>query len=217
MITQNAKADLDLMAGGSYSQSRDVIKHVVYDTWHLPAASTDHTYFSQPVGSQFGGGTKTLNETNLTDSGKLPNGQVFLVKRFGVKCISYHPIADTDAPDVAQSFFNVLQSSVFELRTAGRDFDMQLPGSHLTPMVAVNSLTATDIGAARAGDTIASGWYALGAFPIVYDQLVNFSAVQRIQNAVAAAATVVDAALTLLNGLEAGIQVQLEGVLSRAK
>ena len=216
-ITNAAVQALNLGRGGSYSISRDIIKHFLYDAWIIPAAVVDHTFFQQGVGSAYGAAAKTLNETDLFDSGKLPNGQTFLIKRIGVNIVSAFPAAGVNGAIIAQSAVNILQSSVWDIVVEGRTFDLRFPGSKLVPTISVSGITAATINTSRNGDSIASGWISIDDFPIYLDTLVSFNVTAHIGNPIAATLAVINAGATLLNGLGATMQVVLEGVLTRSK
>lgn len=219
-LTKGAVNDIKLGRGGSYSVSRDVIKHWLWDTYQIPAAPVDNTFFSQPIGAAFAGGVKSLTETNLTDSGKLPNGQTFLVKKMGIGLSVPIVAADTLAATIVQDFTNLIQSVVFEIHVAGREFDYQIPGRAFLPQVFVvgsqdNNTNADD--PSRVGDIITSGFSSLDNTPIYLDQLVSFSVQMRYNQAHAAHATKIGTSCTALNGEYAKLVVMLEGVLTRAK
>lgn len=216
-LTSQAMENLKLGAGGSYSLSRDAIAHRIYDVRPFTAGAVDHTYFQQPIGAPFMGGIKTINETNLLDTGKLPNGQTFLAQRFGVALVAIvdDSMAQAITPDVIECFHNILSSSVFEIRLAGREFDFQIHGRNMVPMP-ISGYGAL-ANAVRVGDMIASGWAKLDPTPIFIDQLVSFAVVQRIQNAVAAIQTVLTNSATVLSTYYVTMMVCLDGFLTRAK
>ena len=216
-LTNAGVQALDLGRGGSYSLSRDIIKHYLWDTWIIPAAVTDHTFFQQGVGSGFGAGAKTLNETDLFDSGKLPNGQTFLIKRIGVVCVSVFPAAGTNGAVITQSFTNILQSSVWDIVVEGRTFDLRFPGSKLCPNLSVTGITVATINSSRTGDYVASGWVPIDDFPIYLDTLVSFNVTAHIGNPLVGPLGVINVGSALLQGLGATMQVVLEGVLTRSK
>ena len=215
-ITQQAKAAIDLGRGGSYSLSRDVIKHCLYDTILVGTTAIDRTLFTTQVGTAYGAGTKSINETNMQDSGKLPAGQNFLIQKMGISLVSVFPAAGANADDLIQAYMNYLQGSVVEIRIAGREYDFQCPGCEFVPAVPVTG-TASAANVARAGDTIASGTVSLGATPIFVDNLVTFSVVLRSGSGLAAIQTILDANAALLQAINAQIRVKLEGILTRAK
>lgn len=215
-ITSEALRDIALGKGGSYSLSRDVLKHNVWDTMYVGTVAQDFTFFSQPIGSAWRANQKTKNETNMLDSGKLPNGQTFLVKRIGVGLIVPEGAAATNAPFIVQAYTNLMQSSVWQLRIAGREFDFECHGRQFLSAVFLSGANATNA-PYRSGDTIASGWISMENTPVFIDQLVSFSVNMALGNPDPAVKTQLDTDATLLNGLYATIQCSLEGVLTRAK
>lgn len=219
-LTRGAKNDIDLGRGGSYSVSRDVIKHWLWDTYAIPAAPVSNTFFSQPVGAPFAGGIKTLTETNLTDSGKLPNGQTFLIKKMGIGLSVPINQGDDLAASLVQDFANLIQSVVFEIHVAGREFDYQIPGRAFLPQVFVCGTQDNNTNAeqpSRVGDVITSGFSSLDNTPIYLDQLVSFSVNMRYNQAQAAHGTKISTSCTALNTEYAKLVVMLEGTLTRAK
>lgn len=215
-ITEGAVRDIALGKGGSYSLSRDVLKHTIWDTRYFGTAINDFTFFTQPIGAPWRAGNKTKNETNLLDSGKLPNGQTFLVKRIGVGLIVPIPSSNTNTPFVVQAFTNLMQSSVWQIRIAGREFDFECHGRQFLSAVMVSGANATNA-SYRSGDTIASGWISLNDTPIFIDQLVTFSVQMALSNPDATVDALLDTDSTTLNGLYATLQCSLEGTLTRAK
>jgi hypothetical protein len=229
-ITKTAKNMIQLGAGGSYSTARDAIRHQVWDTRYFAATPSDSTYFSQPVGAGWtpAGATKTKNETNLLDSGKLPNGQTFLITRMGVSLMSHYEVGLTTATTwpnaslIAQAYTNVMQCSVFEIRIAGREYDFQVHGRQFLPALSINGYNAGTAGSvARVGDTIVSGWIKLDPSPIFLDELVSFNVTQLVNNADTTNINLAGKPLynsTLwLNAYHCTMQVTLEGFLTRAK
>jgi hypothetical protein len=219
-LTPEAVRDIALGKGGSYGISRDIIKHTLWDARWLGATPTNNAFFTQPINQPWAlaGEVKTRNETNMIDTGKLPNGQTFLVKRIGVALILPIEAAEDDAETIVQSYYNIVQSSVFRLVVAGREFDFECHGSQFTPAVAVNAITAATVNSNRTGDFVSSGWISLDYIPIFLGPMTSFSVDQTIQNAHAyVLATVLPAACVLLKAVYCSIQVRLEGVLTRAK
>lgn len=215
-LTADAVRDIALGKGGSYSLSRDVLKHTLWDTHYFGTVIADNTFFTQPIGSPWRAGLKTKNETNMNSTGQLPNGQTFLVKRIGIGLIVPVAATDTSTPFVVQAFTNLMQSSYWQLRIAGREYDFECHGRQFLPSVMVSGANATNA-PYRSGDTIASGWISLDATPIFIDQLVNFSVHMTLNNPFAAYVTLLNADATKLNGLYGCLQCSLEGVLTRAK
>jgi len=216
-LTNAAIEAIALGKGGSYSLSRDVIKHYLYDTALWGTTAIDTTFFTTQIGTAYGAGTKSVNETNMLDSGKLPNGQTFLIQKIGLSFLSVLAPATTDAEDVVQAYYNIIQHTTVEIRIAGREYDFQCPASEFVPSVCATGNTGAVNIATRSGDMFASGKVTLGITPIFVDQLVTFSVVLRIGSGLPAIQTILDAGATLLNGDSAEVQVKLEGVLTRAK
>lgn len=219
-LTPEALRDIALGKGGSYGLSRDVIKHTLWDTRFFGTTVSNNSFFTQPINApwQAAGQLKTRNETNMLDTGKLPNGQTFLIKRIGVSLVLPSVAAEDDAETIIQAYYNVMQSSVFNIRVAGREFDFECHGSQFVPSVAQSTITAATVNSNRVGDFHHSGWISLDYIPIFLGPMTTFSVVQTIENAHNhVIGTILPADFTLLSGVYAGVMVKLEGVLTRAK
>ncbi len=218
----SVQSDIDLVKLGSYSQvSGDVLDHVLYDEMLFAAttARPSTSFFTTPIGGAFGTVTKTKQETNMTDPGKLPAGQGFIIKEIGFNLPIIAVTADNDAAAVMQAIVNILAFSVFEIRIAGREFDLQIPGTMFLPAIANRSnsvIVAATALQAYSGDYLASGWFKL-TVPIVLGELVSFSVVQLVGSAVAANTTILNAASDLLATQVAPLQMKLRGTLIRSK
>jgi hypothetical protein len=213
-LTNEAVQYIRLGEGGSYSLARDAISHRIWDVRTFGTTISDYTYFSQPVGAAYAGFQKTLNETNLYDTGKLPNGQTFLAQRMGLAALVIGTGAN--AVTAMADFANILSSSVFDFKLAGREYDFQIHGRQFlpTPLAAFGIAASTN---ARVGDMISAGWVKIGAAPIFLDQLVSFSVVQRVQNAIPTLVTALNTSCTNLNGYYMQLMVIIDGFLTRAK
>lgn len=218
-ITQGAANDIALGKGGSYSLSRDVLAHQIWDTRYFDnAAISSYTFFSQQINAPWWGNTvKSKNETNLSTAGQLPVSQTFLIKRIGVGLIVPFAASADYGSEVVQAFTNIMQSSVFEIRIAGREFDFQLHGRQFLPSVFVNAVDGGALTNTRVGDMIASGWVSLRDTPIFLDQQVNFSVFQQVGNPLQAISTILAGNSTSLYAYYATMQVTLEGTLTRGK
>lgn len=217
MLTKQAFEYIKLGTGGSYSLSRDAIKHNLWDTRYFGTTATNNTFFSQPLGAPWRAGNKTINETNLSDSGKLPNGQTFLITHLSIGLQAYTTTANTTGHEAARGFINLIHSSVFEIKVAGRDFDFQVHGSQFLPRpISVSGQLQTNF-PVRVGDMMASGIIKLDPAPIFLDQLVSFQVTQEVTNADPAITTILDADSSVLNGVHATMNVVLIGFLTRAK
>lgn len=220
-IDSGVMADLKRVKAGSYSQvSGDVLDHVLYDTLQFAATTVRPTssFFTTPIGGTYGTGTKSKNETNMTDPGKLPAGQGFLIKEIGFAFPELAGIAVANAVDLIQAFTNIVQNSIFEIRIAGREFDLQFPGTMLMPAMmnrATGTVSAT-LASIPVGDYLASGWMKLAA-PIILGELVSFSVVQITGSATAAVTTLLNTASNTLNTAGSVLQMKLRGTLVRSK
>lgn len=216
-LTPGAAQELALGRAGTFGTTRDILKHYIWDTRTFGTTISDYTFFSQPIGAAWRNtSVKSVNETNLLDSGKLPTKQTFLVKRMGISLISLEVATGVDTPDLAQAFINIIQSSVFNLKVTGREFEMQVHGSVFLPAIMICGANQTNAGF-RVGDIIASGWVSFDNEPLFLEPLVNFSVEHKLNNPDSNVQTVLNANATLLNGKNSSMQVRLEGVLTRAK
>jgi len=217
MLTQEAYKNLQLGSGGSYSLSRDAIKHNLWDTRFFSTTISDNTFFVQPQGAAWRIGAKTLNETNMSDSGKLPNGQTFLITHMSIGLQAYLAAANTAAQNAARAFINIIHSSIFNIVVQGRVFDFQIHGSQMLPRpLAISGQIATNF-PVRLGDSIGSGVIAMNPAPIFLDQLVGFNVTQTIMQPDTNVLAILNADATILNGLYCTMNVCLIGFLTRAK
>lgn len=218
MLTKQAVEYIKLGSGGSYSLSRDAIKHRIWDTRQFGSTASEAVFFQTQNGATWrNSSNKTTNETNIFDSGKLPNGQTFLVNRFSVGLIVPVAADATNVSELGRAFNNLLQSSYFEIVIQGRAFDFQIHGSELLPRpMSLYGQLATN-GPVRIGDMMASGWAKLDPAPIFIDTLVSFQVNHRLGNPDSRVKTLLDADATLLDGVYASMICTLEGFLTRAK
>lgn len=222
-IDNGVMADLQRVKAGSYSQvSGDVLDHVLYDqvVFAATTARASTSFFTTPIGGQYTSGvTKTKQETNMTDPGKLPAGQGFLIKEIGWNLPTMAVTADNDAAAVMQAIVNILGCSVFEIRIAGREFDLQFPGTMFLPSLIsrTNSvIVAATALQAYSGDYLASGWMKLAA-PIILGELVSFSVVHLLGSANAPNQAILNTASDVLATQVAPLQLKLRGTLVRSK
>lgn len=222
VITKGAAEALQLGKNGSYSNEGNVLQHTIYDRTEFQAATVRGTtqFFVGAQGATFMGATKALTETNLQDSGKLPNGQTFLIKEMSIALIpGFVGTADGDVKTIIAAYYNIVQNSIFEIKIAGREFDLQTPGScFLNPVQAIGTGTMVDATTrpVSVGDFISTGWLKLGTTPIPIGQLVSFQVNMRTAAADAAIDTILDTASDVLATQNAMIECRLRGVLTRA-
>lgn len=221
-VASGIAQDLQWVKQGSYSNvSGDVLDHVLYDEvlFQATTARASTSFFTTPIGGAFGAVTKTKQETNMSDPGKLPAGQGFVIKEFGIFCPTINVTADNDAAAVMQAFVNILGFSVFEIAIAGREYDLQIPGSMFLPAMMNRSnsvIVAATALQSYSGEYLASGWFKLSA-PIILGELVSFSVKHLVGSAVAANQTILDTASGVLATQVAPLQLKLRGTLVRSK
>jgi len=214
--------DLAMVNEGSYSKvAGDVLDHVVYDEllFQATTARATSTFFTQQIGQAFGAGVKTRNETNLQDSGKLPAGQGMIFREVGFAAKLIIGATDVDAQTIVSAIVNILQFSSFRLQIAGREFDLEFPGTMLLPPIMVRGrgtiVDATDR-LAGTGELLASGWIPL-KLPIVLGELVSFNVTQTTGSPVAANQTILNTASDVLATQVASLQLRIRGTLVRSK
>lgn len=221
VIPRGAARDLALMSRGSYGNSGDVQDHTLYDQLLFQATTMRQvtTFFTTPIGGAYGAGVKSINETNMQDPGKLPNSQSFLIKQISLAFIPMFVGTDVDGTTIMSAVTNIIQASTFEVRIAGREFDMQKPGTEFLPgfyaHVRATIVDATDR-IMRSGDVIQSGWLKFET-PIPLGELVSFNVTQRSGSAIAALVALLNTASDGLATQNAALQVRLRGTLTRSK
>lgn len=215
VITKKAANALNLQKNGSYSNEGNVLQHTLYDSAFFAntTLAPQTSFFTVPQG-----GAKTLTETNLSDSGKLPNGQTFLIEKVGICLKALLAGDDVDSNVVLAAFYNIIQNSIFEVKIAGREYDLQLPGSVLLAPIQTAArgtvITATDR-PVNTGNMLASGWFKLGTTPIAIGNLTSFSVVMKSGSGNAAIATILNTASAALYTQLAQIEFRLGGILTR--
>lgn len=232
VIPQGAVNDMAQMAGGTYGKGGDVIDHYLWDTAEFANTTVraETRFFVKGFGQGFGytaGATKTLTETNLTDTGKLPAGQSFLVKAISISFLDNLEVAQaTEANQVAaarvSAWYTLLHGSVFEFRFANQDFAWQAPGDIFLPSVSVSAVqnalttvaTSRPVGV-QTGAFMHYNWIAMKT-PLVIGELVSFSVNMKSGAGDIAAIQVGDATTTLFDG-KSLMKVILKGTMTRSK
>lgn len=223
VITKQAAEALQLGKNGSYSNEGNVLQHVLYDNLDFQDATlrARGTYFTSPVNAAYMGGNKTETETNLATAGQLPNTQTFLIKEISFSLIPNIVGTDTDILLIMAAYTNIMQASRFEIKIAGREFDLQVPGTVFLPPIFAHSQAVVVDATSRAvanvgGSYISTGWVKLAGTPIPIGNLVTFSVIQVSAAAAGALATILDTASDVLNTQNAQTQCRLRGVLTRS-
>jgi len=219
VITAAVAKDLQLGKNGSYSNEGNVLQHTLFDTERFAATTARPTsnFFTVPQGQpNTAGAAKSATETNMSEGGKLPNGQTYLIKEIVANLMANVVGADTDVNTVMAAYYNLMQNSVFELKIAGREFDLQKPGSVFLPHNPVSGLNSAANGAPVQSTFISTGVVRLSATPIPIGQLVSFSMIQRTGSGTAALTTILNTASDVLATQIAQLQMHLTGILTRA-
>jgi len=223
VITKSAAEALQLGKNGSYSNEGNVLQHVLYDTidFQNTTLRANGTFFTAPVDSAFQAGTKQETQTNLVTAGQLPNTQTFLIKEISFALVPFVVGTDLDSILLAAAYTNIMQSSRFQIKIAGREFDWEAPGSVFIPPVSMHSQATMVDATTRAlpnvgGGYISTGWVKLASTPIPIGNLVNFSVRMASATSAGANATILDTASDVLNTQVATLQCRLRGVLTRS-
>jgi len=167
------------------------------------------------------GGSKTDTETNITTAGKLPNTQTYLIKEISFALIPMIVAADVNVSDLISAYTNIMQSSRFEIKIAGREYDFQAPGSVFFPPIFANGQSTmvdatTRVASNVGGGFISTGWIKLSSTPIVVGNLVDFSVKMATSASSTALGTILDTASDDLNSQNAQMQCRLRGILTRS-
>lgn len=104
----------DLQAG-TYGSGGELLDWSYYDTATLVSTTLTHRLFTIPLG----GGTpqKTLNVTNMTAGGQIPQGQNFTVHALKILYTTATAFATADV----QSFYSMLKNTTVEIILPGKD------------------------------------------------------------------------------------------------
>lgn len=219
-LTKQAVENIMLGKGGSYGTSRDALKDHAYDVVKVPTTIGDQRYFTQPLGSSFDGGVKTLIETNLDSNSQFPKGQTFLIQKMWLHLIAPIEADSVNQADLYQAHANLMQSSVFSIVVAGREYDYRIPGAAFVPTVALAGDGPADTTSSNqfaTGNFVASGCSRLDPTPIFINDQVSFHVSQQMDNASSTITTILNANAALLNGVNARWMVRLEGFRTRPK
>lgn len=135
------KEALDKVGVGTYGLEGERLDWTYYDTATLAAATTTHRLFTNPLGS----GGKTLDQTNLTQAGQIPQGQQLQVKAIKVM---YRTSAVKNTASVV-SFYDMLAQTTVSVKLANKETMGQWTLQELVGAATLFALTPT-----AAGDNI---------------------------------------------------------------
>lgn len=108
-------SNLARLARGTYGRGGEVLDYTFYDSAVLAAATLVHRLFSVPLGG--GAPAKTLDRTNQTQAGMMPQGQNLVVRAIKLWYASANAFATADV----QTFYTMLRSSTLEILLPGKD------------------------------------------------------------------------------------------------
>lgn len=135
------KEALDKVGVGTYGLEGERLDWTYYDTATLAVATTTHRLFTNPLGS----GGKTLDQTNLTQAGQIPQGQQLQVKAIKVM---YRTSAVKATASVV-SFYDMLAQTTVSVKLANKETMGQWTLQELVGAATLFALTPT-----AAGDNI---------------------------------------------------------------
>jgi len=137
------QSNLARLARGTYGSGGEVLDKTIWDTAILLAATVVHRLFTIPLGG--GVPAKTLDRTNMTQGGQMPQGQNLAVRAIKIFYTTIGALATADV----QTLYTFLRTCTAEIILPGKDTMgewtlMELMG---TPLLAAEIPTA-------AGDNI---------------------------------------------------------------
>lgn len=132
------KEALDKVGVGTYGLEGERLDWTYYDTATLAAATATHRLFTNPLGS----GGKTLDQTNLTQAGQIPQGQQLQVK--AVK-VMYRTSA-VKATAALVSFYDMLAQTTVSIKLANKETMGQWSLQELLGAATLFALTPTVAG-----------------------------------------------------------------------
>lgn len=135
------KQALERLQAGTYGTEGERIDWTYYDTATLAAATTTHRLFTNPLGA----GGKTLDLTNLTQAGQIPQGQNLQVK--AIKLM--YKTAAAKATAAVQNFYDMLSQTTISIKLQNKDSMGQWTLQEISGASTLFALTPT-----AAGDNI---------------------------------------------------------------
>lgn len=181
------KEALDQVGTGTYGVEGERLDWTYYDTAQIAVATLTHRMFTTPLGQ----GGKTLDRTNLTQAGNIPQGQQLQVKAIKIMYKS----ALVKATAAVQSFYDLLSQTTVSIKLQNKETMGQWKLQELVGAATLFAVTPT-----VAGDNIYyiqpkyHGIYPLNT-KIILAALTPFEVT--LQHQVAPAAALVDDLLTV--------------------
>lgn len=232
VLPKTAVNDMAQLSGGTYGKGGDVLDHYLWDTegFANTTVRAETRFFQKGFGGSYGytaGATKTLTETNLTDTGRLAAGQSFLVKAISLAFhanleVEQNTEANNIASKLAESWYTLLRGSVFEFKFANQDFSWQAPGHIFLPSMSIAAVQDAQSTVADSRPVPVSvgnfghyNWISIKT-PLVIGELVSFSVVMKSGQGDIAALQSGDATSALF-AAKSLVSVILKGTLTRSK
>lgn len=108
-------SNLARLARGTYGAGGEILDKTIYDTAILAAATTVHRLFTVPLGG--GAPAKTLDRTNMTQGGQMPQGQNLAVRAIKVFYTTVNALATADV----QTLYTFFRTCTAEILLPGKD------------------------------------------------------------------------------------------------
>jgi len=135
------KEALDKLQTGTYGLEGERLDWTYYDTVTLAAATLTTRLFTNPLGTA----GKTLDLTNLTQAGNIPQGQQLQVKAVKI----FYKSAAVKATAAVQSFYDMISQTTVSIKLANKETMGQWTLQELLGASTLFALTPT-----AAGDNI---------------------------------------------------------------
>lgn len=113
VVRMSRQSNLARLMRGTYGAGGEVLDWCYYDSFVLANTTLVHRLFTVPLG-QAG---KTLDRTNMTVAGQIPNGQNFAVRAIQAWYTTVNALATADV----QSLYTFLRSCTVEIILPGKD------------------------------------------------------------------------------------------------
>lgn len=107
------KEALETLQTGSYGVEGEKLDWTYYDTAILAAATQVHRLFTNPLGA----GGKTLDQTNLTIAGQIPQGQQIITRAIKVM---YRSVA-VKGTAALQSLYDLLATTTVQVKLQNKE------------------------------------------------------------------------------------------------
>lgn len=135
------KEALEKLQVGTYGTEGDELDWTYYDEATIAAATLTHRLFTTPLGS----GGKTLDQTNLTIAGQIPQGQLLDVRAIKI----FYTTSAVKGTAALQDLYTLLTRTTVEIKLANKETMGQWTAQELLGSALLFAVTPT-----AAGDNI---------------------------------------------------------------